>query len=87
MHIHTRRVRALVDELGAPADALSRCEPLPDFGGGHPDPNLKYAATLARALGVGADGAALDGAAADAALPDFGAAADGDADRNMILGS
>ena len=48
--------------------------PLTDFGGGHPDPNLVYAAR--------SGGRAC--AAADA--PDFGAASDGDGDRNMILG-
>jgi phosphoglucomutase len=47
--------------------------PLPDFGGGHPDPNLTYAPDLV---------AELWGEAA----PDFGAASDGDGDRNMILG-
>lgn len=46
--------------------------PLEDFGGGHPDPNLTYAKDLVTQLETG-----------DA---DFGAAFDGDADRNMILG-
>jgi len=64
----------LVNRLGAPADALINCEPLPDFGGGHPDPNLTYAEELvARLMGENA--------------PDFGAASDGDGDRNMILGA
>ena len=48
-------------------------EPLPDFGGGHPDPNLTYAHDL------------VDAMKGDNA-PDFGAASDGDGDRNMILG-
>jgi phosphoglucomutase len=49
------------------------CTPLPDFGGGHPDPNLTYAHELVEILyGENA--------------PDFGAASDGDGDRNMILG-
>jgi phosphoglucomutase len=48
-------------------------EPLPDFGGGHPDPNLTYAHDLVAAM-KGPD------------APDFGAASDGDGDRNMILG-
>jgi len=67
--------RVFCDELGAdPAAALMNCEPRPDFGGGHPDPNLTYAKELvAKMFGEGA--------------PCFGAAADGDADRNMILGS
>ena len=47
--------------------------PLPDFGGGHPDPNLVYAHDLVEIMN-GAD------------APDFGAASDGDGDRNMILG-
>lgn len=63
----------LVKRLGAPESALINCTPLPDFGGGHPDPNLAHAAALV---------AVMNGADA----PDFGAASDGDGDRNMILG-
>lgn len=59
--------------LGAPAGSVRNALPLADFGGLHPDPNPVYAADL---VGV------MTGAAA----PDFGAAFDGDADRNMILG-
>jgi len=59
--------------LGAPADSLMNCVPREDFGGGHPDPNLTYAHDL---VGI------LYGNEA----PDFGAASDGDGDRNMILG-
>lgn len=59
--------------LGAPAGTVMHGEPLPDFGGGHPDPNLTYARDLV-ALMAGPD------------APDFGAASDGDGDRNMILG-
>lgn len=59
--------------LGAPNGAVMNGTPLPDFGGGHPDPNLTYARDLVEAMrGPGA--------------PDFGAASDGDGDRNMILG-
>lgn len=65
--------RIFVEELGAPESCLMRAEPLPDFGGGHPDPNLTYAAGLVEAC-----------AAANA--PEIGAASDGDGDRNMILG-
>lgn len=54
-----------------------RCNVLPDFGHGHPDPNLTYAEELVKKMGV------FD-KTVDA--PDFGAACDGDADRNMILG-
>ncbi len=64
----------LVDRLGAPADTLVRGEPLEDFGGAHPDPNLVHAKELVNAM---------NGANA----PDFGAASDGDGDRNMILGA
>jgi phosphoglucomutase len=59
--------------LGAPEGTVINAEPLPDFGGGHPDPNLTYAAELVAEL-FGSD------------APDFGAASDGDGDRNMILG-
>ncbi|WP_435627660.1 alpha-D-glucose phosphate-specific phosphoglucomutase [Candidatus Ferrigenium straubiae] len=62
-----------VNRLGAPPDSVMNAEPLEDFGGGHPDPNLTYAHELVEAL------------YADEA-PDFGAASDGDGDRNMILG-
>ena len=60
--------------LGAPAGTVINGVPLPDFGGGHPDPNLTYADQLV---------AIMYGDSA----PDFGAASDGDGDRNMILGS
>ncbi|WP_434481074.1 alpha-D-glucose phosphate-specific phosphoglucomutase [Gemmatimonas sp.] len=59
--------------LGAPAGTVINAVPLPDFGGGHPDPNLTYAHDL------------VDEMFGAAAL-DFGAASDGDGDRNMILG-
>jgi phosphoglucomutase len=59
--------------LGAPAGTVMNAEPLPDFGGGHPDPNLTYARDLVNIM-YGDD------------APDFGAASDGDGDRNMILG-
>ncbi|TAH51500.1 MAG: alpha-D-glucose phosphate-specific phosphoglucomutase, partial [Betaproteobacteria bacterium] len=59
--------------LGAPAGTVVNGEPLEDFGGHHPDPNPAHATELIAAMtGPGA--------------PDFGAASDGDADRNMILG-
>jgi phosphoglucomutase len=59
--------------LGAPAGTVMNGIPLEDFGGGHPDPNLVYAHDLVEILY--GDNA-----------PDFGAASDGDGDRNMILG-
>lgn len=59
--------------LGAPEGTVKNGTPLEDFGGGHPDPNLVYAHDLVESLfGENA--------------PDFGAASDGDGDRNMILG-
>ncbi len=59
--------------LGAPAGTVINGEPLPDFGGHHPDPNLVHAHALVEEM------SAPDG-------PDFGAASDGDGDRNMIVG-
>ena len=73
----------LGEVLGVHPDSLLNCEPKEDFGGGHPDPNLTYAAELVARMGLTADGKVAP--AADAA-PVLGAAADGDADRNMILG-
>lgn len=64
----------LVNRLGAPVESLMNCEPSEDFGGGHPDPNLTYAEDLVKIMFAGEN--ALD----------FGAASDGDGDRNMILG-
>jgi phosphoglucomutase len=64
----------LVDRLGAPEESLMNCQPLPDFGGGHPDPNLAHARELVQLL-------------SQPNSPDFGAASDGDGDRNMIIGN
>lgn len=66
--------RILEDLLGAPAGSVRNGTPLEDFGGGHPDPNLTYAHDLAELL-LGSD------------TYRFGAACDGDGDRNMILGT
>ena len=63
----------LEGQLGAPAGTVINGEPLEDFGGHHPDPNPAHATELI-ALMSGQHAA------------DFGAASDGDADRNMILG-
>lgn len=60
-------------KLGAKTGTVINGVPLEDFGGGHPDPNLVYAKSL------------VDVLFGDNA-PDFGAASDGDGDRNMILG-
>lgn len=69
----------VVQELGADESSLLNCDPKEDFGGLHPDPNLTYAETLVNQMGLGES--------CPASVPDFGAACDGDADRNMILGS
>ncbi|ETW14351.1 phosphoglucomutase [Roseivivax marinus] len=59
--------------LGAPVGTVVNGTPSPDFGGGHPDPNPIWAKTLMDEM-HGSD------------APDFGAASDGDGDRNMIVG-
>ncbi|PZU07626.1 MAG: alpha-D-glucose phosphate-specific phosphoglucomutase [Sphingobium sp.] len=59
--------------LGAPAGTVMNGTPLPDFGHHHPDPNLVHAKALYDRM-MGAD------------APDFGAASDGDGDRNLIIG-
>lgn len=59
--------------LGAPAGTVRNGVPLEDFGGHHPDPNLVHAKALLDLL-MSANG------------PDFGAASDGDGDRNLIIG-
>lgn len=63
----------LEDALGAPAGTVINGVPSEDFGGGHPDPNPVWAKTL------------MDEMFGDDA-PDFGAASDGDGDRNMVVG-
>lgn len=62
-----------VEKLGASQESIKNGVPLEDFGHGHPDPNLTYAKELVDIM-YGENG------------PDFGAASDGDGDRNMILG-
>lgn len=61
------------NRLGAPVGSVINGIPLTDFGGGHPDPNLVHAHELVD-LVYGEEGL------------DFGAASDGDGDRNMVLG-
>ena len=63
-----------VNRLGASQDSVMNCIPSEDFAGGHPDPNLTYAEELVKIMFAGES------------APDFGAASDGDGDRNMILG-
>jgi len=62
----------LEGRLGAPAGTVVNGEPKPDFGGHHPDPNPVHAHDLMELM-MGPD------------APDFGAASDGDGDRNMIV--
>ncbi|VDM36520.1 unnamed protein product [Toxocara canis] len=64
--------KILGEKLGANVNELLHVTPKPDFGGGHPDPNLTYARHLVEMMAKGEH--------------DFGAAFDGDGDRNMILG-
>jgi phosphoglucomutase len=66
--------KIFVDILGASPDSVKNAQPLEDFGGHHPDPNLVYAHELAEHM-----------FSKDA--PVFGAASDGDGDRNMVLGN
>ncbi len=66
--------RILIDILGATPKSIINAEPLEDFGGHHPDPNLAHAHELAERMFSNT-------------APTFGAASDGDGDRNMITGS
>jgi len=65
--------RILEGTLGAAPGSVINGEPSPDFGGGHPDPNPVWASELVEIM-------------SGANAPDFGAASDGDGDRNMIIG-
>jgi phosphoglucomutase len=60
--------------LHAPVGTAVNAIPLQDFGGGHPDPNPVYADELVKHM-------------FSETAPDFGAASDGDGDRNMIVGN
>ena len=72
-----------IKRLGAPSSSVMNGVPLPDFGGGHPDPNPTYAEDLMATM---FSEAAPDFGEGTEAAPDFGAASDGDGDRNMIVG-
>lgn len=65
--------KIFIEELGLPLDSIQNYHPKPDFGGLHPDPNLTYAKTLVDRV--------------DKEQIAFGAASDGDGDRNMIYGA
>lgn len=64
--------RIFVEELGFPETSVINAIPKEDFNGGHPDPNLTYAHELVQLV--------------ETQNIDFGAASDGDGDRNMIIG-
>jgi phosphoglucomutase len=66
-------IEILENRLGAAKGTCVNATPLPDFGGMHPDPNPTWARALMDAM-MGPD------------APDFGAASDGDGDRNMVVG-
>ena len=66
-------VEILENRLGVQPESVVNAVPREDFGGGHPDPNLVHAHVLVECL-------------FGSRAPDFGAASDGDGDRNMILG-
>lgn len=66
-------VEILENRLGAAKGTCVNATPMPDFGGMHPDPNPTWAKALMDEM-MGAD------------APDFGAASDGDGDRNMVVG-
>lgn len=66
-------VEILENRIGADKGTVTHAAPLPDFGGMHPDPNPTWAHELMAEM-MGPD------------APDFGAASDGDGDRNMVVG-
>lgn len=74
-----------LDELGQPKSVCMNATPKDDFNGGHADPNLTYAKELVAIMGLNRKGEKI--VTGDKVVPSFGAAADGDGDRNMILGT
>merc|ERR1719277_982945 len=82
--------KIIEDELGAAKGSATNADPQEDFGGhsspwhGHADPNLTYAVELVKTMGLDKGGEKIP---TSKPPPVFGAAADGDADRNMIMGS
>jgi len=82
--------KILEEVLGGKPGSCINADSKPDFGGptsawhGHADPNLTYAVDLVRRMGLNAKGEKIS---TSELVPSFGAGADGDADRNMILGS
>jgi phosphoglucomutase len=82
--------KILEKTLGGKKGSCTNADPRPDFGGhesawhGHADPNLTYAVELVKTMGLNKEGQKIE---TENPVPSFGAAADGDADRNMIMGS
>lgn len=69
--------------LGLPLSSFTRCNPLPDFDGIHPDPNLKYGEELVSSMGLNPNGTPDNSKTSPF---DLGAANDADGDRNIIFG-
>jgi len=82
--------KILEKTLGGKKGSCTHADPKEDFGGpesawhGHADPNLTYAVALVKTMGLNKEGRKIE---TETPPPAFGAAADGDADRNMIMGS
>merc|ERR1712125_75020 len=83
-------LKIIEKELGAKPGSCTNADPKEDFSGpesawhGHADPNLTYAVVLVKTMGLNNKGEKIETATPP---PVFGAAADGDADRNMIMSS
>jgi len=77
--------KVFIDELFQPDSTCMNAVPKDDFNGGHADPNLTYAKELVEIMGLNKKGEKIE--VGDRKVPSFGAAADGDGDRNMILGT
>jgi phosphoglucomutase len=77
--------KVFTEVLGQPDTVCMNCVPKDDFNGCHADPNLTYAKELVALMGLDRKGMKID--TGENTIPSFGAAADGDGDRNMILGS
>jgi len=82
--------KILEKTLGGKKGSCTNADPKEDFGGpdsawhGHADPNLTYAVELVKTMGLNKEGRKIE---TEKPPPSFGAAADGDADRNMIMSS
>jgi len=83
-------MQMFADALNADPSLLLNSVPREDFGGLHPDPNLKYAAQLVALMGCDEGGNPVSSSSSDMASgrlpPDIGFASDGDGDRNMVMG-